>query len=92
MDASISSVMRKLSTQRSPQEWKAVVSLDPLGVQLHPIFFVISVNSELVGSIFRAEDTSLLRRSQARAHRELLAPRRVGEEVRQDLFVLQFLS
>lgn len=39
MDASISSVMRKLSTQRSPQEWKAVVSLDPLGVQLHPIFF-----------------------------------------------------
>lgn len=53
--------MRKLSIQ-SPQ---GVVSLDPLGVQLHPVFLVISVNLELVESIFRAEGTSLLWRSQA---------------------------
>lgn len=71
--------MRKLSTQRTPQLWKAVVSLDPLGVQLHPMFLVFSVNLELVGSIFRAEGTSVLQRSQARAHKEVLEPRRVGE-------------
>lgn len=72
--------------------WKAVVSLDPLGIQLHPMFLVISVNLELVGSIFRAEGASLLQRSQARAHRELLTPRRGRERVGQGLFVLQFLN
>lgn len=72
--------------------WKGVVSLVPLGVQPHPVFLVISVKLELVESIFRAEGASLLWRSQARAHRELLALRRVGEGFGQDLFVLQFLS
>lgn len=81
MDASISSIRRKLSTQRSPQVWKVVVSLDPLGVQLHPMLLVISVNLELVGRIFRAEGTSLLQRSQEQAHRALLSPRQVAEGV-----------